>query len=871
MSGKPPSSNGFCSKTSKRINKKFPNVEKFELSSTQRQEKYLVLKRPVKIEGRNSSVKVAFQLGKNKRGREIIVPEKDSKLMAFFPTEKETFLDFLLQGPYVTTPGRDNISEDEDNERIVLETGKLVAESLPIVRELGYLSTDFLRLLPLDSSQTDDIYSVLYDRVKNKLLSGKFLLDWQGKYTTPGKAVLADGRGLTEFLNKTDLNELFSRTTWLDTGITSDRTPELRRYLINELEVEEINFRNFASEITEEFLKRKSDRWMADFYNRLLGQKTLWDRNGTQSASLHYGPILNAKPIIRLNTKSDTGQDEHIAPFDADERRQVHLPTEPKSSDYKTVKEVFVNNKGSRKFLNELGIREPDIHAEVIRIISKYRFNNSISIEEGIGDFKKILQSYNTIRADEKGQLIRKLSGTPFILAINGNTGKKHFLNPSGVYLPNYELQEFFKGHKSVYFVASELLEEDRDGTVTEFLKGLGAEDKPRLNNIRNLTYEETEELRDGGEFTREEYEDYMLSGLENFFQSEVTPERSHLLWEVLLKSIEGMTYGEANSLFMSTYRWRYYGWHSTNFETRLHKALKRKWLIDKNGELRRPSHITFDELAADYITENSNADVLGDVLFPKIEDISETQKTENLVQKAFDAGVPREKVNSVIEALIANESNKVAKWKPDVKSDEVSPQIPETKSYSSNNIELRVQVHDKVKEPAPVFNPAEQLDNFDETEEESQNESLVDKKAIGKWSEDVVYKALKEKYGQRGEVIWLNENGPGGDHRMGYDMRVEENSSVIMYIEVKGTTQSDPKSIEVQGTQWALARKLYERGEGEKYYFYVVSGAGTNSVEITPIKNPYGGWIDGWLQAHPVRIKLPKNTPDNLSVNNPS
>ena len=867
-----PSLNGFCSKTSERINKKLPNVEKFKLDSTQKQEKYLVLKRPVRIEGRNSSVKIAFQLGKNKSGKGIIVPEKDSKLMAFFPTEKETFLDFLLQGPYTTTPGRDNISEDEENERIILETGKLVAASLPIIRDLGYLNTDFLSMLPIDSEQTDDIYLKLYNKVKDKLLSGKLLPDLQGGHTTPGKAVLADGRGLTEFLKKADLKKLFSRTTWLDTGITSDRTPVLRRYLMNELDVEEVDFRNFASEITEEFLEVKSDKWMADFYNRLLGQKTLWDKNGTQSTSPHYGPILNAKPIIRLETKSDTGRYEHIEPFDSNEKRQVYLPTEPKSSGYKTVKEVFVKDKISCKFLDELGVEKPDIHAEVREfIIPKYQRGDSISVDGCIEDFEKIFRSYTTIRSDEKGALRRELLDTRFILTVESNTSEKYFCKPSVVYFPNDELLAFFKGYESAYFVDSKLLEKDKDGAVAKFLRELGVENRPRHNEIHDLTHEERRELRNGGKFSKEDYKDYIFEGLENFFQSEVTPKKSYLLWRLLLKSIEGMTYEEAKSFFINTYSWQHYGWNPAEFETRSLKILRQtEWLVDKNDNLREPSDLTLSELSDDYEKSGGNASILIEQFQFKLELPPEEQKIVDLERENDELKREKETLKQENDELKKNlekyeDKKSRKKWEPEVKPDEVSPQIPEPKSHISNNIELRIHENEGIKKAPSILKPAEQLDDFDETEEELQNESLVDKQAIGEWSEKVVYKALKEKYGQRGEVIWLNEKGPGGDHRMGYDMRVEENSSVTMYVEVKGTTQSNPKSIEVQGTQWTHARELYERGDGEKFCFYVVSNAGTSSVKIKPpIKNPYGGWKKGWLQAHPVRLKLPKNIQDD-------
>ena len=66
-------------------------------------EEYIVIERPITIENRELKVEVAYRLGKDKDGKQIIIPEPDSKLVVFFPTEKVTFLDFVIQGPYKTT------------------------------------------------------------------------------------------------------------------------------------------------------------------------------------------------------------------------------------------------------------------------------------------------------------------------------------------------------------------------------------------------------------------------------------------------------------------------------------------------------------------------------------------------------------------------------------------------------------------------------------------------------------------------------------------------------------------------------------------------------------------------------------------------
>jgi hypothetical protein len=113
-------------------------------------EEYIVIDRPITIEDKELKVEVAYRLGRDEKDKEIVVPERDSKLVVYFPTEKVTFLKFLIQGPYKTTANRADIPlGDEQNKKIIEETGILVAESLSVMKRIGYLNVNFLNMMPL--------------------------------------------------------------------------------------------------------------------------------------------------------------------------------------------------------------------------------------------------------------------------------------------------------------------------------------------------------------------------------------------------------------------------------------------------------------------------------------------------------------------------------------------------------------------------------------------------------------------------------------------------------------------------------------------------------------------------------------------------
>ena len=73
-----------------------------------------------------------------------------------------------------------------------------------------------------------------------------------------------------------DLYENSSDFTWLSDEISENRTPELRKYLMEEIGIEEITPEKFAGRLNKKFLENRSDDWMIQFYRYLNGQRALW-------------------------------------------------------------------------------------------------------------------------------------------------------------------------------------------------------------------------------------------------------------------------------------------------------------------------------------------------------------------------------------------------------------------------------------------------------------------------------------------------------------------------------------------------------------------------------------------------------------------
>jgi hypothetical protein len=110
-------------------------------------ERFLILSRPVARDGdaRDYSVKIALKLD----DRDEIVAEPVTRLAVFFETEDLTGLRFQVHGPFQLTDNRANIKRgDPWNLQLVQELSALLVESLPELRDRGYLKRNFLEVMP---------------------------------------------------------------------------------------------------------------------------------------------------------------------------------------------------------------------------------------------------------------------------------------------------------------------------------------------------------------------------------------------------------------------------------------------------------------------------------------------------------------------------------------------------------------------------------------------------------------------------------------------------------------------------------------------------------------------------------------------------
>ncbi|MDD3293137.1 MAG: hypothetical protein PHG20_00415 [Geobacteraceae bacterium] len=424
------------------------------------EEKWLIFERPVTVPGNSDTVRVeiSFRLeseDKVTKNPERIVKVKESPLVVYFPTEKATRFGFLLQGPYRTTPSRDNIPKDDGwNETLVKETAKLIRDILPKLKDLGLLSVSFLEALPIRTEDfpDDSMFFPIVASVRNTLINEELLPADDGSFVSAVNAKLARGADLRKILSRGQLGQLYQSTAtvkWLAGEITQDRTPDLRSYLINELDVEEVTPDGFARKIGQTFLSGQPDEWFLDFYEYLSGQEALWRPRGVYSYSAE-GP-LRRKSIIRCQD----GQQR--APFDGLGNPIVFLPVDSKVECHVVRKSIYKNEKVAQ-FMQRLGLVAPDICTRVLKeIIPLYQEDSEIEDKAHAEHLSIIAEALRLEESPRYREMLTTLRKTLWVLAINAKTGDQRYDRPTHLFLRSPELEAFFEENQNVLFLAEEL------------------------------------------------------------------------------------------------------------------------------------------------------------------------------------------------------------------------------------------------------------------------------------------------------------------------------------------------------------------------------------------------------------------------------
>lgn len=538
-------------------------------------------------------VEIAFSLVavKDAPGHWSVQPLAKSPLVVFFPTVVESHLGFLVQGPYRTTPSRDNIPPGEPwNQHLVRETSSLLVEAMRWMRDEAMLDVSALRCLPLDREKfpEDSRFAPMFDAVRQAFQEESLLPTFDNRHVTAHQAKLARTQELRELFSPEQVAALFGSevAAWLSGDITQDKAPEIRQYLMRELDIDEITPTKLVPSLTKSFLETQSDEWVLRLYEFLSGQEKALRRH------------LDTVPLIRLDDGTHVVARENG-------KAQAFLPSAIATS-FPTMRRAVCSTPEVRLFLSSLGITEPDPVDDVVwNLLPKYQQEEvNVGDDTYAADIERIRAAFSTDSTAQKEKLRSALRDTTFVMVVDTGDGKAYVAKPGDIYIATDRLQQLFAGVPDILIVDNKydcLRGED----IRDLLVSCGASRYliPEATPS-SLRYSEKERIRREAGLERASWEnppeDFTLRGLTQLLdflptlKSEEAAARVKVLWEALA-DLEARN----TAAFYGSYKWGYsHETKAARFDAAFVRTLNQvAWVPSADGELVPPGLVVFDAL----------------------------------------------------------------------------------------------------------------------------------------------------------------------------------------------------------------------------------------------------------------------------------
>ena len=548
-------------------------------------------------------IEIAFKLGKIKTGNEfseVITRVGDSPLVVFFPTEKETQLGFLIQGPYRTTPSRDNIPKDDTwNQYLIQLTASLLTELVDKIRLAGFLTINALEALIFDPEKFKEtsqaaMFRPITDAIRNALQNKPIIPRYEGGYVAGNDSKLADNENVRKLISPGQLTKLLNsgrNLFWVTADLPRNKSNELRQFLQKVILIEEIDNETAIRKMDNDFLESEPDEWMANLYEFFQDHQVICKQ-----------PWFIKKPIIRLSDNS------HVPPQGEDGSSTAYLPTD-EQTDFPTVKASVIKTDKAWCFLESLGLKSPDLVDDVIfNVLPRYQDESNNYPAEFDFDVTRIIESFQTDSIKKRKELVTQLKKANWIPCKRSGSGYLVLTTADeNTYLPTAELLGLFTGNKKIWFVdqGKDCLKEKK---ATELLEECGA--ARFLNRIPcdcDLQESYFEKLRrDNGLYreTSSKVLDYKIEGFQRTIdqineKTQGWKNLSYHLWICLKAAIAN--YRE--DFLFGVYEWTYSReTKKAKFPASFIRLLKNsKWLPGNNNDLRKPSEICFKDLPQEY------------------------------------------------------------------------------------------------------------------------------------------------------------------------------------------------------------------------------------------------------------------------------
>lgn len=778
---------------------------------TQTSSQWLMATRSVQdAEGILGSVQIAFYV--NSKG--VIEVLKGTNLCVYFETAVKTGLGFCIQGPFQTTPSRDNVLRDDPwNRQLVTAIGDLLVEAIRAFRNTGRLDPRLFEGLPIvpEALGEEALLAPVGARLKAALVNEPLLPTATSRFVKAGDARLAGSEELRRLLSPDHLLALFGGGTeqaWLHAEIGPNQTPKLNAFLKRHLGVQEIDAEKFLRAADAKFLAAQSDEWMVRFYRFLSNQNALVQR------------LKHAFPWIRL-------EDGRHVTRGSDSQPSAFLPINEEGTVFPTVRKSLCQDPEALDFLKRhLGLRQPDPVDVVIKsILPQYTPTHRPAMSVYGQHMASIEATYSAAGDAEKQRLVEALKTTPFILAVDGQ-GARAWLRPAHVYEPFQPLATLFEGISEVWFPTADVGLNGNE-LRRRLLRQAGMRTILDLEKIGLDMSKERLMLQGRKHSATRAGEDYRIGALPDVLErikaerEEAGQNRASCLWRALTHAAR-----QAMANPFAEVQYHHYGWNAVRVAAQWVELLQDSaWVPGPDGGFVKPSEIAIPRVPGEWSRHESLETLLG-FQPPLLEELAERCGISLSVIDKFKANGLTE---SDLDALIAQKRSSTQSrgaWPIDY-----DPDTSEKTEPQGNEAGDRAEVPTSRNAPRAGTRTFESYIKVAPTDEEEEEEVQRDaevqeaKLSLERRAIDLILR-IEPSLKQAPQT-----------HR-GFDLYEEdEEGKPVRWVEVKSmTTTMDFRPATISRSQFQAATE-----QGHRYWLYVVENADSDRPRIVRIQDPAG------------------------------
>ena len=391
----------------------------------------------------------------------------------YFPTETESKLDFIVQGPYRTTPNRSSIpADDSDNVYIAQETALLLRDSLIELKESGQLNMSFVRAIPLieERFETYGLFRPLYGVIEKLFSNAAIIPSKSGQYVAAKNARIARQERLATVFTDELLTDLIgdgSMYYWLPTTLTETNRDykHVLDYMNGVLHVPVIRPEDTRSLFANNprFLPKQSIDWLVKLYNIYENVPRTFSRTN---------PDANMATAVFVRTADG----RFVAPYRKEGKTyipNVFIPVGNICNSDVNFVDPSLYSRCKYFFDSVLGLQRPNEYELFIKDIRR-RYKDGVGFDEN-QHFEDIKTLLKFLKREEYVEEVRKV--VKDILCLKCTDGRLHNASQSRVFIPvgdwGINLEGYYRNlGQNVFFVDADFY--SSRGLEVERLKEFG-------------------------------------------------------------------------------------------------------------------------------------------------------------------------------------------------------------------------------------------------------------------------------------------------------------------------------------------------------------------------------------------------------------